>query len=167
MSEQPLEAYQSIQAKQAGQDVRITWFPAHDVPEGKPHGSAGICVTDSREIVLITQDGKTWGFPGGRPEGDETWEETMCREVREEACVEVKEATLLGFNHWKCVRGHEKGLVLVRSLWSARVDLLEWLPEPDTLNRKLVTPGAVLSEISPDPFVRLHHRALIAAGLLS
>jgi ADP-ribose pyrophosphatase YjhB (NUDIX family) len=161
-----IEEYQEFQVEIGGQDILVTWFPSHDVPEGKRHGSAGICVTDNDEIVLITPDGKNWGFPGGRPEGDESWEETLRREVREEACAEVRDARLLGFGRTKCIRGHEKGLVLVRSIWLARVQLVEWAPEPGMLARKMVSPGRILWEFESDVFLPLHHRALIVAGLL-
>ncbi|MBI2851318.1 MAG: NUDIX hydrolase [Chloroflexi bacterium] len=129
-------------------------------------------MTDSDEIVLITPDGKNWGFPGGRPEGDESWEETLRREVKEEACVEVRDARLLGFGRGECIRGHEKGLVLVRSIWLARVQLNEWAPEPVAGNmelilaRKLVSPGRILREFESDVLLPFHHRALIVAGLL-
>lgn len=118
-------------------------------------------------VVRITQDGERWGFPGGRPEGHETWEETLRREVKEEACVEVTEARLLGFGRGECIRGHEKGLVLVRSIWLANVQVLEWVPELETVGRKFVSPDQVLSELEPDVFISFHYRALIAAHLLS
>ena len=165
-TQRAVKEYEQFQVETGGQDVLVTWFPSHDVPEGQRHGSAGICVTDSGEVVLITQDGKSWGFPGGRPEGSESWEETLWREVREEACAEVTNAKLLGFSLGKIIRGPEKGLVLVRSFWLAYVQLQAWVPEPDTLARKLVPPNRVLSELAPDVFGPLHHRALIGGGLL-
>ena len=163
---EPASEYEAFQVETGGQDVLVTWFPARDMPEGQRHGSGGICVTDKGEIVLATQDGETWGFPAGRPEGSESWEETLRREMREEACVEVRDAKLLGFSRGECIRGHEEGLVLVRSIWLARVELNEWVPEYETLARKLVQPERVLSEFETDVFLPLHHRALIAAGLL-
>jgi hypothetical protein len=57
-------------------------------------------------------------------------------------------------------------LVLVRSFWWAQVHLLHWVPEPDTLARKMVWPNGVLSALAPDVFGPLHRRALIAGGLL-
>jgi hypothetical protein len=39
--------------------------------------------------VLISDDGVRWGWPVGRPQGEETWEQTFRREVLEEACVVV------------------------------------------------------------------------------
>lgn len=114
---------------------------------------------------MITPNGENWGLPGGRPEGNETWEETLRREMREEACAEVKDATLLGFSRGECIRGHEAGLVLVRSLWLAHVELEPWIPEYEIVARKLVRPEQVLPELA-DGFEPLHHRALIVAGLL-
>ena len=162
----PAIEYETFQVETGGQDVLVTWFPPRDVPEGQRHGSGGICLTDNGEVVLATQDGETWGFPAGRPEGSESWEETLRREMREEACVEVREAKLLGFSRGECIRGHEKGLVLVRSIWLAKVELNEWVPEHETLARRLVQPEGVLAELALDVFLPLHHRALIVAGLL-
>ena len=48
-----------------------------------------------------------------------------------------------------------------------RVELNEWAPEHETLARKLVQPERILSEFESDVFLPLHHRALIAAGLLN
>ena len=99
----PAIEYEAFQVETGGQDVLVTWFPSHDVPEGQRHGSGGICLTDNGEVVLATHDGETWGFPAGRPEGSESWEE---------ACVEVREAKLLGFSRGECIRGHEKAWYL-------------------------------------------------------
>ena len=66
----PAIEYEAFQVETGGQDVLVTWFPSHDVPEGQRHGSGGICLTDNGEVVLATHDGETWGFPAGRPEGN-------------------------------------------------------------------------------------------------
>ena len=53
-----------------------TWSPPTASPEGKSHGSGGVCFTSPDEIVLIRIRGcEAWEFPAGRPEGDESWEE--------------------------------------------------------------------------------------------
>ena len=54
----------------------------------------------------------------------------------------------------------------VRSIWLAKVELNKWASEHETLARKLVQPEGVLEELALDVFLPLHHRALIAAGLL-
>ena len=52
----PATEYEIFQVETGGQDVRVTWFPPLDVPEGQRHGSGGICLTDNGEVVLATQD---------------------------------------------------------------------------------------------------------------
>lgn len=64
-------------------------------------------------LVLISHDGDHWGFPAGRPEENEQPEETLVREVLEEACALVTDYRLLGFSRSLCIEGHERGLVLV------------------------------------------------------
>jgi ADP-ribose pyrophosphatase YjhB (NUDIX family) len=96
-----------------------------------------VCVTGGR-IVLVSSDGERWGLPGGRPEGNERWLDTMRRETREEACAEVTGCRLLGFSRGVCVRGPEEGLALVRSLWRAEVRLERWDPRFEIAHRCLV-----------------------------
>ena len=106
-----------------------TWHEGPTPPDGTPHGASAVCVTSDGNIALISRDGENWGLPGGRPEGTETWEETMRREVLEETCATVVTCRLLGFSRGECQSGHEQGLVLVRSTWRADVILEEWKPE--------------------------------------
>jgi 8-oxo-dGTP diphosphatase len=48
--------------------------------------------------VLVCQiRGRGWSIPGGHLEGDETPEECLRREVREEGCAEIEQAVLAGF----------------------------------------------------------------------
>jgi 8-oxo-dGTP pyrophosphatase MutT (NUDIX family) len=136
-----------------GQRWRQSWHPPGVAPDGKRHGSAGICVTDSGDVVVISSDEILWDFPAGRPEGDEDWEQTLRREMLEEACATVTEAHLLGFSRGHCVEGHEAGLVLVRSIWLARVTLGEWKPQFEIAHRKFVpfdqAISTVLAEFEP------------------
>lgn len=106
-------------------------------------------------MVVVREAG--WGLPGGRPEGDEDWRATLVREVYEEAGAVVEEARLLGFARGVCVRGHEEGLVLVRSLWVATVRLEPWTPEFETVERELLEPGKALDRLlqyDPNPMLR-------------
>jgi 8-oxo-dGTP pyrophosphatase MutT (NUDIX family) len=121
-----------------GEDWRMAWYPAGDAPRGRPHGANAFCVTDAGEVVLISTDGTHWGWPGGRPEAGESWEDTLRREVLEEACAVVTDARLLGFARSRCLNGDKKGLVLVRSIWRAEVRLLPWRPEFEIPFRQLV-----------------------------
>ena len=97
---------------------------------------------------MISEDGARWDLPAGRPEADETWEDTLRREMMEEACAVVRSARLLGFARGRCIEGHEEGLVLVRAFWRAEVDLLDWEPRFEVTHRRLVKPAEVLSEIN-------------------
>ncbi len=120
------------------QDWIVSWHPPLTPPDGTPHGAAGVCVTGDGGIVLISADGAHWDLPAGRPEGWETWEETLRREVLEEACATVVRARLLGFYRGMCVAGPEAGLVLVRSLWRAEVELAPWEPRFEIPHRRVV-----------------------------
>ncbi len=119
------------------------------------------------QLVLVSHDGVHWGFPTGRPEGNESIEETLHREMREEACVHVVSARLLGFARGECVEGHEEGLVLVRSYWRAEVEMEPWEPRFEIAHRRVV-PGAQAGEHLRDPdgaATRISLRALAEARL--
>jgi hypothetical protein len=75
-----------------GGDWIVSWYSPAPVPVGTGHGAAGICLTAGAGLVLISSDGERWGLPGGRPEDKESWEQTLRREVLEEACANVIEA---------------------------------------------------------------------------
>lgn len=121
-----------------GGDWRMAWHPPGDAPSGRPHGANAFCVTAGGEVVLISPDGSRWGWPGGRPEHGESWEDTLRREMLEEACAKVTGARLLGFIRSRCLSGHQNGLVLVRSIWRAEVMLLPWEPEYEIPFRRVV-----------------------------
>jgi 8-oxo-dGTP pyrophosphatase MutT (NUDIX family) len=121
-----------------GGDWKMAWHPPGDAPPGKPHGANAFCVTADGQVVLISPDGSRWGWPGGRPQSGESWEDTLRRELLEEACATVTDARLLGFVRSRCLAGHEEGLVLVRSIWRAQVTLLPWQPEHEIMFRRVV-----------------------------
>lgn len=145
---------------------RTAWSPPSMVPNGTRHGSCGFCVTDRGEVVLISHDGVRWEWPGGRPEGDETWEATFRREMLEETCCVVGDARLLGFCRSECVEGPETGLVLVRSVWRGEVRVLSWAPQFEIGHRRLVAAEALMSEMHIDPgWEPILRRAVFEAGL--
>lgn len=131
-----------------GQEWTASWYPpTHPPPCGKPHGSAAVCLTSDKRIVLVSSDGESWALPGGRPEGNEEWRATLEREVLEEACAVVEKASLIGFSKGVCMRGPEEGLVLVRSLWRAVVSLCEWEPHHEISHRLLVPSNTALDQV--------------------
>jgi 8-oxo-dGTP pyrophosphatase MutT (NUDIX family) len=145
----------------------VSWHRRDDPSYGRQHGAAGICVAGGDRLVLISYDGVYWGFPAGRPEDGESIEETLRRELREEACVRVIGAQLLGFARSECVVGREVGLVLVRSYWRAEVEILAWEPQFEVEHRRIVS-AAQATEYLRDPDMvatRISLRALVEARL--
>ncbi len=152
-----------------GQDWIVSWHPPTVPPDGTPHGAAGICLTGNAEIVLVRNAGG-WEIPAGRPEGDETWEETLRREMMEEACVAVVEAKLLGFSRGKCLRGEQKGLVIVRSVWRAEGELRPWNPQFEMTERLVIPISEVWNRLTIPESVtmaRINARMLVEAGIPS
>jgi ADP-ribose pyrophosphatase YjhB (NUDIX family) len=162
----PIGDGDEVRAHSNGQEWILTWHMPDSVPSGRPHGSAGICVTAEGSVAVISADGAHWDLPAGRPEGSEDWEETLRREIREEACAIVIAARLLGFSRGHCIRGHEKGLVLVRALWRADVELQPWEPRFEIHHRRVVPVTDLLSHVTLDEgYLPTYRRALIEAGL--
>ena len=154
------------EAQSNDQDWIISWCPPLTPPDGIPHGASGLCMTGDGEIVLISQDGEHWDLPGGRPEGNETWEETLRREVREEACATVVQARLLGFSRGACVAGPQIGQVLIRSLWRVEVALAPWEPQFEVSHRRVVPAAEVLDQLAiADGLARIISRALHEAAM--
>ena len=149
-----------------GGDWLIAWHSPNAVPAGTPHGANAFCVTADDRVVLISNDGERWGWPGGRPEGDESWEQTLRREILEETCSIVNHARLLGFCRSVCLSGPEKDRVLVRSIWRAAVELLPWSPRFEIAHRRVVGVNELRSHLwMEDGFEPIYRRALIEAGL--
>jgi 8-oxo-dGTP pyrophosphatase MutT (NUDIX family) len=156
-----------MRSRSHGQDWLVSWHPPPTPPEGTPHGAAGVCVTGDDQLVLISHDGEHWGFPAGRPEGHESPEETLRREMLEEACATVTGARLLGFARSECINGSQHGLVLVRSYWRADVDIAPWTPMYEIRHRRVVAAAEATDHVrDPDPVAtRISHRALAEAGV--
>jgi len=78
-----------------GQEITFTWIPTDTIKDYTPCTQVyGICINDEENILIIKQ--KQWQIPGGTPEQDETPEETLHRELLEEAQVEISNLIPLG-----------------------------------------------------------------------
>jgi ADP-ribose pyrophosphatase YjhB (NUDIX family) len=153
----------------AGQDWSAAWHPPPQPPAGTPHGATAVCLVDD-QVVLISDDGRRWGLPGGRPEPGERPEDTLRREVEEEACATVTACRLLGFTRGTCLRGPEQGLVLVRWIWCAEVALDPWQPRFEITHRRLVPAAEALHTVIGQPdfpagLRSLYRRIFTEAGL--
>ncbi len=158
-STEPAIDFERLPAPDAGQDWLVAWHPPSLVPMGTPHGATAICMAPDRSVVLVRTSGGLWSLPGGRPEPGESWEQTLYREVLEEACARVTSGRLLGYGRGECTRGREAGLVLVRSLWLAEVDLLPWGPEWEMTDRDLF-PAAEALDLVRDALPGGHKRII-------
>lgn len=150
-----------------GQDWHSSWHPPHlPAPDGQRHGSEGICITPDGNVILVSSHGERWVLPAGRPESDEDWRATLDREVFEEACATVTEAVLLGYGRGQCIKGPERGLVLVRSVWRAKVTVHDWQPQFEIKHRLILSPAEALAKMEADPFRPFQLRAFHDAGLI-
>ena len=70
---------EEVPAPSNGDDWRLAWHPPPAPPPGEPHGANAFCVTADGDVVLISSDGARWGWPGGRPEPGESWQQTLER----------------------------------------------------------------------------------------
>ena len=157
---------EEVPAPANGDDWRLAWHPPPSPPSGQPHGANAFCVTADGEVVLISPDGQRWGWPGGRPEPGESWEQTLRREILEEACATVTRARLLGFVRGRCVSGREQGLILVRSIWRAEITLRPWRPEHEIPFRRTVPASDLAGQLWIEPgagpiYARAAHEAAL------
>jgi ADP-ribose pyrophosphatase YjhB (NUDIX family) len=145
----------------------LAWHPPGGAPDGTPHGATAFCVTAGGDVVLVSDDGSRWSWPGGRPEVGESWEQVLHREMLEEACCTVRSARLLGFARARCLSGPEEGRVLVRSIWRADVEVLPWAPQHEIPYRTIVPAAELPHRLDMEPgFEPLYARAAAEAGLV-
>ena len=158
-----------IPIRSGGQQWLVSWHPPPEPPDGTPHGAEGVCVTADGDVVVISPDGTIWDLPAGRPEPGESWEQTLRREMDEEACATVVGVRLLGFTRGQCLTGPERGKVLVRSVWRAEVELRPWEALFEIADRRAVPPDAVEEALSlgSHPFAAIIRRELAEAALIT
>lgn len=78
-----------------GHQVRSVWVPLNNYEGLSPIVQVyGVCFTKEGKVLVIKNE--AWNLPGGTPEKDETPEETLIREVYEEATVKISNLQLLG-----------------------------------------------------------------------
>lgn len=124
----------------SGGTWRVSLHTPDERPEGEPHGSEAICMIDDATTVLVrTVEGRL-NTPGGHPEAGDTSEETMIREVREEACAEVTSWQLIAYARSECLKGERKGTVMVRDMYVARVEMLPWVRPGGEIAERLMVP---------------------------
>ena len=76
--------------------LKLEWClgaPPRDLPVTQVYG---FCF-DQRGEILLTFDQSSHGLPGGKPESDETPQETLIREVLEEVQCEIADLEYIGY----------------------------------------------------------------------
>lgn len=127
-----------------GRRLIVTWRDSSFHPPRELFTQAsGICYTDDGLIVLVTIDGENWMISGGHPNTDEPLEDTLKREVKEEACATVTDLVYLGAAEVDDP-GNPQGLIKNYSarFW-AHVHLDEFKREYETITRKMVKPSEI------------------------
>lgn len=120
---------------------------------------SGVCLTDNSRIVLVSEDGRRWNLPGGKPEDGESWPATLKRELWEEACAEVLSSRYLGTQQIE-------GLTAApyhQLRFSVRVRLRPFDASFETKFRRTVPPEEVVEALSWGP--GLIARAVLNAAL--
>ncbi len=137
MSVQPLLA-ETVVAD--GARYRVSWFdPPFRPPLADTTQALGICFTHDSQIVLVTWNDTDWTLPGGTIEPGETLEQTLVREVWEEACARVRACAYIGCQRVEHLDDDRPAYYQTR-FW-ARVDLEPFAPTHEMSARILVSPG--------------------------
>jgi ADP-ribose pyrophosphatase YjhB (NUDIX family) len=93
-----------------------------------------------------TENGEMiWGLPGGRREHGESLDDTLRRELREEACVGLRRGDLLGFQRFTHLDGARAGQVAIDAMYRAWVDIHPFPPAYETRARRLLSPWDALN----------------------
>lgn len=63
------------------------------------------------KVVIVSKDGQKWQFPGGKPDGDETYLQTAVREIAEETGIDTSHLVddYQFFGYYRIVETDERG----------------------------------------------------------
>ena len=119
--------------EQLSENCKILWCEGFKLNSEKHTQVSGYVFNDQNQL-LIVKNGKTWTIPGGHPEANETYLQTLDRELMEEACITLKDVNYLG-----AVEVVEDGETYYQLRYTAKVkDVLPFKQEWEISERKFV-----------------------------
>lgn len=80
----------------AGQEYQMEWFDSQDISDLKGITQVYGFLFDGKQRLCVVRptEKRGWRLPGGGPEEDETWQQTIVREADEEADIKLDERSL-------------------------------------------------------------------------
>lgn len=150
----------------AGRTVRAVWTPAPwRPPRERVRQCSGVCLTDDGLAVLVSKDGAEWALPGGHLDDRETLEQTLAREVREEACAQVMMERYLGCQAIHgTVDGVEQPVYYQARFW-ARVTLESFVSQHEIRVRQAVPLTEVQAVLGWQNSAILEHLIAVCAAI--
>ena len=119
--------------EQISENCKLLWREGFELTNQK-HTQVSCYAFNENGELLIVKNGKSWTIPGVHPENNETYMQTLARELMEEACVTLKEEKYLG-----AVEVIENGETYYQIRYTAKVDkLLPFKQEWEICERKFV-----------------------------
>ena len=116
----------------SGTRALVSWLdPADGPPDDLIQRAEAVAFTANGKLIAVAE-GDTrftwWSLPGGHREPWERVEETLRRELLEEACVHMQRSEPLGFVRLHHLTGERAGRVTTDALFWARVETLPFEP---------------------------------------
>ena len=120
----------------------------------------GVCFDESGKILIIREPDKDWHLVGGKPEGEESYLQTLRREVLEETNIEIGKAEMIGYQ--KVTRDDYSVIyqlrfaALIKSVGPEQPDPTTGL----TNERQFVSPEIIAQYITYNGITPIVHEAL-------
>lgn|SRR3989344_371529 len=116
-------------------NYEVVWYENTDFSSLKNVKQVyGVLLNEKKEVLII-DTGRNWQLPGGTPKQGESWEQTLIREVKEEASVEIENIIPLGYQMVSEIKNQKKGAPLCQLRFAAKIKKLNKIErDPSTGN---------------------------------
>ncbi|MET0734236.1 MAG: NUDIX domain-containing protein [Microbacterium sp.] len=120
----------------------MTPAPSEQTPQ-RIHVSAAVILDEAGRLLVVRKSGTTaFMQPGGKPEPDESADETLCRELEEELGLRVALDDLRPLGSFTAAAANEPGFLVVADVFAvdigtqipaiaAEIDELRWVTRAD------------------------------------